>query len=82
MSLRGGRCQLLSECLHFAADDRLGKFGVMARHVGIRVTENFGQHVNRHPVLDGHAGEGVAGAMGGQYLVDAAHGRDLLQIAV
>lgn len=72
----------MSECLHLAADDRLGKFGVMARHVSVRVAENLGQYVDRHPVLDGHTGEGVAGAMGGQYLVNAAHGRDLFQITV
>lgn len=81
MSLRGGRCQFLSECLHFATDDRLGEFGVMARHVGVRVTENLGQYVDRHSIFDGHTGEGVAGTMGGQYLVDAAHGRYLFQIA-
>lgn len=61
MSLRGGRCQFLSECLHFATDDRLGEFGVMARHVGVRVTENLGQYVDRHSIFDGHTGEGVAG---------------------
>ena len=63
-------------------DDRLGEFGVMARHVDVRVSENFGQHVDRHPVLDGHTGEGVAGTIGGRHLVDAAHGRDFLQTAV
>ena len=35
----------------------------MARHVGVRVAENLGQHVDRHSVFDGHAGEGVAGTM-------------------
>ena len=54
----------------------------MARHVGVRVAENLGQHIDRHAVLDGHAGEGVACAVGGQHLVDAAHGRDLLQITI
>ena len=63
MLLRGGRCQFLSERLHFAADDCLGEFGVVARHVGVRVAENLGQYVDRHAVLDGHAGEGVAGHM-------------------
>lgn len=63
MLLRGGRCQFLSERLHFAADDCLGEFGVVARHVGVRVPENLGQHVDRHSVFDGHAGEGVAGTM-------------------
>ena len=82
MLLRGGRCQFLSEHLHFAADDCLGELGVVARHVGVRVAENLGQHVDRHPVFDGHAGEGVAGAVGGQHLVDAAHGRDLLHVGV
>lgn len=53
----------------------------MARHVGVRVTENLGQYVDRHSIFDGHTGEGVAGTMGGQYLVDAAHGRYLFQIA-
>ena len=82
MLLRGGRCQFLSEHLHFAADDCLGELGVVARHVGVRVAENLGQHVDRHPVFDGHAGEGVAGAVGGQHLVDAAHGRDLLHVGI
>jgi len=27
------------------------------------VPENLGQHVDRHSVFDGHAGEGVAGHM-------------------
>ena len=63
MLLRGGRCQFLSEHLHFAADDCLGELGVVARHVGVRVPENLGQHVDRHSVFDGHAGEGVAGTM-------------------
>jgi len=27
------------------------------------VPENLGQHVDRHSVFDGHAGEGVAGAV-------------------
>ena len=63
MLLRGGRCQFLSEHLHFAADDCLGELGVVARRVGVRVAENLGQHIDRHAVLDGHAGEGVAGHM-------------------
>lgn len=76
------RRQPLAERLHLAADDRLGEFGVVARHVGVRVAENLGQHIDRHAVLDGHAGEGVACAVGGQHLVDAAHGRDLLHVGV
>ena len=76
------RRQPLAERLHFTADDRLGEFGVVARHVGVRVAENLGQYVDRHAVFDGHAGEGVAGAVGGQHLVDAAHGRDLFHVGV
>jgi len=60
---RSRRRQPLAESLHRAADDRLGEFGVVARHVGVRVPENLGQHVDRHSVFDGHAGEGVAGHM-------------------
>ena len=78
----GCRCQPLAERLHLTADDRLGELSVVARHVGIRVSENLGQHVDRHAVLDGHAGEGVADAVGGQYLIDAAHGRDLFHVGV
>ena len=62
---RSRRRQPLAESLHRAADDRLGEFGVVARHVGVRVSENFGQYVDGHSIFDGHAGEGVAGAMGG-----------------
>ena len=76
------RRQPLAERFHLAADDRLGEFRVMARHVGVRVAENLGQHVDRHAVLDGHASEGVACAVGGQHLVDAAHGRDLFHVGV
>lgn len=54
----------------------------MSRHVGVRVPENLGQHVDGHAVFDGHAGEGVAGTVGGQHLVDAAHGRDFLHVGV
>ena len=46
---RSRRRQPLAESLHRAADDRLGEFGVVARHVGVRVPENLGQHVDRIP---------------------------------
>ena len=63
ISLRSCRSQFFAESLHFTADHRLGKFGVMAGHVGVRMSEDFGQDVDRHSVFDRHAGERMAEAM-------------------
>ena len=38
----------MHELLYFAADDRLGELGVMARHVGVRMAENLSQYVDQH----------------------------------
>ena len=71
-----------SDSFYLPTDIRLRNLRIAPCHVRIRVTQYLGDDVDRHSVFDGHAGEGVAGAVGGQHLVDAAHGRDLLQIAV
>lgn len=54
----------------------------MPRHIHVRVAENLGQHVDRHPVLDRHAGERVPGAVRRQVLVEVADHGQLLQVTV
>ena len=54
----------------------------MARHIRIGVSQNLRQHVYRHSVLHGKAGERVAGDVRCQRLVDIADRRDLLEVGV
>lgn len=73
---------MLVHLTHLASDKLLREFGVMARHVRIRVSENLRQHVDRHAVFHGQTGEGVTGAMRCQVLVDIADRCNLFEVCV
>ena len=74
--------QYIADFLHFAADIGLGHFGVVAGHIHVRMPENLGDDVDRHPVLDGEAGERVPGHMRRQVFVDIADRSQFLEVAV
>ena len=76
------RGEHLADLLHLPADKLFGEFRVMARHIRIGVPQNLRQHVYRHPVLHGKAGERMSGDVRCQRLVDITDCRDLFQITV
>ena len=53
---------------HFPADIRLGDSGVVPRHVGIRMPEDFCDDVDGHAVFDGQRGERMPRAMESEWL--------------
>lgn len=53
----------------------------MKGHIRIRMFQNLRQHVYRHPVFHGKAGERMLGAMRRQRLVDIAD-RSYFQVGV
>ena len=72
----------MADLLHFPADKLLGEFRVMTGRVRIGVAKNLRQHVNRHSVFHGKAGERVAGTMRRQFFVQSADRGDLGHISV
>ena len=76
------RGEHLADLLHLTADKLFGEFRVMARHIRIGVSQNLRQHVYRHSVFHGKAGERMSGDMRRQCLVDIAYCRDLLEVGV
>lgn len=54
----------------------------MPRHIRIGVAENLCQHIYRHSVLNGKAGERMPGDVRCQRLVDITDARQLFQITV
>lgn len=53
------RGEHLADLLHLPSDKLFGEFRVMARHIRIGVSQNLRQHVYRHSVLHGKAGERI-----------------------
>lgn len=76
------RGEHLADLLHLPTDKLFREFRVMAGHIRIGVPQNLRQHVYRHSVLHGKAGERVAGGVRCQRLVDIADCRDLLEVGV
>ena len=76
------RKHLLVHFPHLVPDQLLREFGVVPRHVGIRVSENLRQHVDRHPVLYGQASECMAGAVRRQFFVQSADRGDFGHIGI
>lgn len=54
----------------------------MTGHVGIRVAEDLGDYINRHPVFDCQRGERMSCKMDCQIFVDQANIGNLLQVGV
>ena len=54
------RRQDFADTAHLAADVRLGDLRVAPRHVRIRMAQNLGDDVNRHPVFNRQRGERMA----------------------
>lgn len=67
---------------HFPADIRLGDSGVVPRHVGIRMPEDFCDDVDGHAVFDGQRGERMPRAMRREILRNIADSRQLLQVGI
>ena len=56
-----GLCrQHLADAAHFATDVRLGNLRIAPCHVRIRMAQNLGDDVNRHPVFNRQGGERMA----------------------
>lgn len=72
----------MADLLHLPADKLFGELGVVPGHVGVGVSENLRQHVYRHSVLHGKAGERMPGAMRRQFFVKPADRGDLGHISV
>ena len=68
--------------MHLPTDIRLGYFGIMTGHVGIRVAEDLGDYINWHPVFDCQGCERMSGQVDCQIFVDQANIGNLLQIGV
>lgn len=78
-----GLCrQHLADAAHLAADVRLGDLRIAACHVRIRMTQNLGDDVNRHPVFNRQRGKRMARQVRGQMLLNLADIRYLLQITI
>ena len=67
---------------HFPADIRLGYFGIMTGHVGIRMSEDFCDDVDGHPVFDGQRSERMPCNMRREILRDIADSRQFLQVGI
>lgn len=74
--------QHLTDAAHLAADVRLGDLRIAPCHVRIRMTQNLGDDVDRHPVFNRQRGKRVARRMRGQMLGNLADIRYLLQVGV
>ena len=74
--------QLLAQFEHLAADQFFREFGIVSRHVRVRVAQDLCQYVDRHPVLHRKAGERMACDVGRQGLIYITDRRDFLQIGV
>ena len=59
-----GLCrQHLTDAAHLAADVRLGDLRIAPGHVRIRMAQNLGDNVDRHPVFDRKRGERMSCAV-------------------
>ena len=74
--------QCLSDSLHLTADIVLGNPRIVPRHVRVRMSENLGDDVDRHAVLDSQRGERMPCTMRRQILLDIAQVGNLFQIAI
>ena len=54
------RRQDLADAKHLAADVRLGNLRVAPRHVRIRMAQDLGDNINRHPVFNRQGCERMA----------------------
>ena len=54
------RRQDFADATHLAADVRLGDLRIAACHVRIRMAQNLGDNVNRHPVFNRQGCERMA----------------------
>ena len=78
-----GLCrQHLTDATHLAADVRLGDLRIAPCHVRIRMTQNLGDDIDRHPVFNRQRGKRMARQVRGQMLVDLANIRYFLQVGV
>ena len=59
----GLRRQDLADAAHLPTDIRLGDLRIAPRHIRIRMTQNLGDDVDRHPVFDRKRGERMSCAM-------------------
>ena len=56
-----GLCrQHLADTTHLTADVRLGDLRIAPRHVRIRMAQNLGDNVDRHPVFNRQRGKRMA----------------------
>ena len=56
----GLRRQDLADAAHLPTDIRLGDLRIAPRHVRIRMAQNLGDNVNRHPVFNRQGGKRMA----------------------
>ena len=78
-----GLCrQHLADTAHLAADVRLRDLRIAPCHIRIRMTQNLGDNVNRHPVFNRQRGKRMARQVRGQMLLNLANIRYLLQVGV
>ncbi len=71
-----------ADLLHFPTYQALRELGIVPCHVGIGMAEDFCQHIYRHPILHGKAGERMPRDVRRQRLVDIADARQFFQITV
>ena len=82
-SENAGLCrQHLTDAAHLAADVRLGDLRIAACHVRIRMTQNLGDDVDRHPVFNRQRGKRMARQVRGQMLLNLADIRYLFRITI
>ena len=72
----------LADLLHLPTYQLLREFRIVPRHIRIGVPQNLRQHIYRHSVLHGKAGERMPGDVRCQRLVDITDACKLLQIGV